>query len=185
VAITEESRHRLYERLDDVLGHEQATTLMEHLPPVGWADVATRADLEHQTLALKAELGQRFMEIDARFDRVDARFERIDARFERVDARFERVDSRFDSVDSRFDSFEGRFDSFEGRFDSFEGRVDARFDSAEGRLDEAVRGLRSEMTSMGGSLRAELHRELRVHTLAMMTYGVALAGLIFSAVRLT
>jgi hypothetical protein len=47
VAITEDSRHQLYQRLEHVMGRPQATTLMEHLPPVGWADVATKRDLEH------------------------------------------------------------------------------------------------------------------------------------------
>ncbi len=47
MAISEESRHRLYGRLEEVLGRESAATLMEHLPPVGWADVATRRDLDH------------------------------------------------------------------------------------------------------------------------------------------
>lgn len=47
MAITEASRYGLQQRLHDVLGDEEATTLMEHLPPVGWADVATRADLQH------------------------------------------------------------------------------------------------------------------------------------------
>jgi len=46
VAITEQNRHQLYQRLEEVLGREQAATLMEHLPPVGWADVATKRDLE-------------------------------------------------------------------------------------------------------------------------------------------
>jgi hypothetical protein len=46
MAITEENRHRLFQRLDQVLGPEEATTLMEHLPPVGWADVATKRDLD-------------------------------------------------------------------------------------------------------------------------------------------
>ena len=41
MAISEESRHHLYLPLKAVLGAEEATTLMEHLPPVGWADVAT------------------------------------------------------------------------------------------------------------------------------------------------
>ncbi|HEX9993639.1 MAG TPA: hypothetical protein VGB14_11990 [Acidimicrobiales bacterium] len=45
MAVTEASRYRLHQRLEEVLGPEQATTLMEHLPPVGWADVATKHDL--------------------------------------------------------------------------------------------------------------------------------------------
>jgi hypothetical protein len=58
VAVTEESRHRLYERLEEVLGPEQAATLMEHLPPVGWADVATRRDLDQleERLTLRMDL---------------------------------------------------------------------------------------------------------------------------------
>ena len=44
MAITEENRHSLYNRLEQVLGPEEATVLMEHLPPVGWADVATKSD---------------------------------------------------------------------------------------------------------------------------------------------
>ena len=43
--ITEESRHRMYQRLEQVLGPDEATALMEYLPPVGWADVATKQDL--------------------------------------------------------------------------------------------------------------------------------------------
>jgi len=45
MAVDERSRHELYRRLEEVLGPEAATTLIEHLPPVGWADVATRHDL--------------------------------------------------------------------------------------------------------------------------------------------
>jgi hypothetical protein len=72
MVIDERSRHRMYERLQQVLGEEEAATLMEHLPPVGWADVATKSDLaalrtelelkleslEHRLLAtFRAELG--------------------------------------------------------------------------------------------------------------------------------
>jgi hypothetical protein len=46
MAITEESRHELYQRLEEVLDAEHAATLMEHLPPVGWADVATKRDVD-------------------------------------------------------------------------------------------------------------------------------------------
>ena len=35
----------MYSHLEAVLGEEDAAMLMEHLPPVGWADVATKQDL--------------------------------------------------------------------------------------------------------------------------------------------
>jgi hypothetical protein len=62
MAITEKSRHELYQRLEKILGPEEATTLMEHLPPVGWADVATKADL-HQ---LETRLDLKFEALEAR-----------------------------------------------------------------------------------------------------------------------
>ena len=55
MAITEHSRHRMYQRLEEVLGHEEAAVLMEHLPPVGWADVATKRDLDHLADKLRGE----------------------------------------------------------------------------------------------------------------------------------
>ena len=56
MAITEKSRHELYQRLEKILGPDQATTLMEHLPPVGWADVATKDDLRHLEIRLDAKI---------------------------------------------------------------------------------------------------------------------------------
>jgi hypothetical protein len=56
MAITEEARHQLYLRLEAALGREEATTFMEHMPPVGWADVATKHDLEQQTLLTKRDI---------------------------------------------------------------------------------------------------------------------------------
>ena len=58
MAIDERSRHGLYLKLEQVLGPEEATTLMEHLPPVGWADVATKHDLEQLRVATKHDLGE-------------------------------------------------------------------------------------------------------------------------------
>jgi hypothetical protein len=46
MAIDERARHQLYLRLEEHLGAEAATTLMEHLPPTGWAEVATKRDLD-------------------------------------------------------------------------------------------------------------------------------------------
>lgn len=64
MAITEETRHHLYQRLGAVLGPEEASQLMEHLPPVGWADVATKHDLDH----LAEVLGMRIDHLEARME---------------------------------------------------------------------------------------------------------------------
>ncbi len=56
MTISEETRHQLRQRLDDVLGVDEAATLMAHLPPVGWADVATKRDLDHAVVELRGEL---------------------------------------------------------------------------------------------------------------------------------
>ena len=56
MALDERSRHRLYQRLEEALGPEAATTLMEHLPPAGWADVAMKRDLD----ALEQRMDLRF-----------------------------------------------------------------------------------------------------------------------------
>jgi len=46
MALDERARHELFLRLEEALGPESAETLMEMLPPVGWADVATKRDLD-------------------------------------------------------------------------------------------------------------------------------------------
>ena len=58
MAISEEARHRLYSRLEEVLGARDASTLMEHLPPVGWSDVATKRDLDHLAAELRVEIAR-------------------------------------------------------------------------------------------------------------------------------
>jgi hypothetical protein len=56
VAITEDERHELHQGLIEVLGRGRAKTLMEYLPPVGWADVATKRDLDHQSAVTRRDL---------------------------------------------------------------------------------------------------------------------------------
>jgi hypothetical protein len=56
LTISEQSRHALHTRLVEVLGEQEAVVLMEHLPPVGWADVATKRDLDHLAALTKRDL---------------------------------------------------------------------------------------------------------------------------------
>ena len=62
MTITNEDRYNLQKRANTVLGKKEGTTLMEMLPPVGWADVATKSDLaalssklDAQTAVLRSE----------------------------------------------------------------------------------------------------------------------------------
>jgi len=52
--IDERARREMYERLEVVLGARTADALMEHLPPVGWAEVATKSDLAAMRVDLEA-----------------------------------------------------------------------------------------------------------------------------------
>ncbi len=54
MALDERARHELFLRLEQALGPRSAETLMELLPPVGWADVATKRDLDALTDKLLA-----------------------------------------------------------------------------------------------------------------------------------
>jgi hypothetical protein len=53
--VDERRRHDLYTGLAEALGEEEADTLMAHLPPVGWADVATTSDVRTLGTELRAE----------------------------------------------------------------------------------------------------------------------------------
>jgi hypothetical protein len=80
MAVTEAARHDLHEGLIDTLGPERAATLMEHLPPVGWADVATK---EH---------------VDQRFDHLNEKFDqRLDHLNEKLDHLNEKLDRKIDA----------------------------------------------------------------------------------------
>ena len=50
MTITEASRFQMYTRLIETLGQEEASTMMEHLPPVGWANVVFTEDVRQSDL---------------------------------------------------------------------------------------------------------------------------------------
>jgi hypothetical protein len=57
MAVSESQRHELYARLEEVIGKEHAETIMSLLPPVGWADVATKSDLD----AMESRINERII----------------------------------------------------------------------------------------------------------------------------
>lgn len=84
MAIDERTRHELHQRLEDVLGSNEAATLMAHLPPSGWGDVVTRDYLDLAIQAQDARLEARFAQIDARFAQIDARLDQLHTKVDAV-----------------------------------------------------------------------------------------------------
>ena len=81
--VTEFERHQLFTWFEEHMGPERAKTMMDLVPPVGWADVATRRDLDH---------------LDAKIDALEAR---VDARINALEAR---LDARIDALEARLDA---------------------------------------------------------------------------------
>lgn len=78
MAISEKDRHDLFNRVEAVLGPQSAEAMMELLPPVGWADVATKHDLG----AIEERFDLRLAALEERFDlRLTALENRLGARF--------------------------------------------------------------------------------------------------------
>jgi hypothetical protein len=69
MTMTEARRTEMHIGFRESLGPRVADSLMEHLPPSGWADVARQS------------------EVNLRFEMVDRRFEEIDRRFDAIEAR--------------------------------------------------------------------------------------------------
>ena len=64
MAVDARARHRLYRRLEEVLGTEEAGTLMAQLPPVPVHELATKRDLEvlgHELTAKMEQLARRLV----------------------------------------------------------------------------------------------------------------------------
>ena len=57
MAIDERTRHEMYSGLEEKLGSPVADALMAHLPPVGWADVATKQDIAALEAVTRLEIG--------------------------------------------------------------------------------------------------------------------------------
>ena len=76
MSMTEARRTEMHIGLRESLGPRVADSLMEHLPPSGWGDVARQS------------------EVNLRFDMAQIQFEMIDRRFEEIDRRLDAIEAR-------------------------------------------------------------------------------------------
>ena len=53
---TDDDRRRLYDALEQSIGHDPAAILMAHLPPVGWVELATKGDIAELRGEVRSQL---------------------------------------------------------------------------------------------------------------------------------
>ena len=180
MAITEDQRHDLFEGLIRVLGREKATTLMEHLPPVGWADVATKRDLDHQASVfrrdLEIETGKLRAEMHAGF--TDLRTElRAEMHTGFTDLRTElRAEMHATSTSLRTETADLRTETADLRAETADLRTD---------METGFAGLRAEMANLEARVERGLREQARTFFLGMLAANATLAGLAFGAAHLT
>lgn len=113
MAVDERSRRILCGRLEEVLGVAEATTLIDHLPPTGWGEVATKRDLDDLAHVMKRDLDDLAQATKRDLDELAQATKRdLDGVEQRLGARIDgleqRTDARFDQVDARFDLMEAK-----------------------------------------------------------------------------
>jgi hypothetical protein len=62
---TDNDRRILHSAFEEACGPRPAEILMEHLPPAGWRDLATRRDVESASLLLRADMNTEFAKVRA------------------------------------------------------------------------------------------------------------------------
>ncbi len=87
MAITEASRLEMHLGLREVLGDSVADIVMEHLPPGGWRDVASKADIHGSTDSLRTEFRTEMASLRAE---VESAIASIKADLARLEKRLDR-----------------------------------------------------------------------------------------------
>ena len=72
--VDDRTRSDLHRKLEAVLGRKEADSLMAHLPPVTWNEVATKDDLDTLATTLRAEMHAGFTELRSEMQALRADF---------------------------------------------------------------------------------------------------------------
>jgi hypothetical protein len=105
MAVDEHSRRAMRSRLEEVLGEEHATTLMEYLPP---EEVATKRDLE----GLEERLTLRFSGVEGRMDWLSGRMDGLSGRMDGLERNMIAMEQRLNErIDLKTESLENRLHS--------------------------------------------------------------------------
>lgn len=72
MSVSESQRHQVFQWFEEAMGPERAAVIMDMLPPVGWADLATKDDVRLLGVELRSEMAR----FEGRMDHALARLQR-------------------------------------------------------------------------------------------------------------
>ena len=168
MTITEAARHLMHDSFISQHGEEVAAVIMEHLPPLGWSDVArssdvgaVRFDMDREFLVLRSDMNREFAAVRSDMDR-----------------EFAAVRSEIATLRSDMDR----------EFLALRSDMDREFAAVRSEMAAGFAAVRSEMAVGFAELRAEMHREnvklmkfmvLTLGTMQAIGIGSLLAGMKF------
>ena len=114
--ISEKVRWALMRRLIEVLGEEEAETLMESLPPVVWTQLATKDDLAALEERLRAEMNGQFALLRGEFAELKGEFAELKGEFAELKGEFAELRGEFAEFKGEFAEFKGEFAESKGEF---------------------------------------------------------------------
>ena len=151
------STQRLCDALVATLGEQEAAILMEHLPPVGWADVATKTDLEHLRVATKADIDGHRAETRAEFEQLRLTT-KADIEHLRIATKAEfdglRAANKADIIELKADFTElrGEFNGLRAEFEHLRTETNSGFRELHAVIDARTDLLRSEIAATAATL---------------------------------
>lgn len=151
MAVAEKARNELFKSARGTWGEGVAMTLMDYLPPGGWENIATKADIERlrtEDLALlRADMDHGFTRLDGK---IDAVAERLDGK---VDTVTERLDGKIDTVTERLD---GKIDLLSERLVSLDQKVDHLGEQLNNKIDHLGERLDNKVDHFAETLTVRL-----------------------------
>ncbi|MEO6629355.1 MAG: hypothetical protein ABIP03_12400 [Aquihabitans sp.] len=191
VAPTELERHNLITGLEEALGPERTFILMAYLPPVGWADVATKQDLEHlhQVLALDIAVSEERIRAEMAELGGSLRAEMAELRGSlRVEMAELRTDLTAEMSGLRADltgEMSGLRADLTGEMSGLGADLTGEMSGLRADLTREMSGLRADLTGSFTDFRNEIHADRRtaqrqlifVLVVALVSMVVALSGL--------
>ncbi len=172
LAMTEQERFALHNKLTETIGSEVANTLMEHLPPLAWDQIATKEDLNIRFGALDGQIGAIQTEIKGVQHQIDAqgtalRCEMSELRGDlHTDISKLRSEVSSDIGTLRSDMNEFRtdmttqFGQFRSELQGELGQFRAEINSDIGTLRSDMSEFRTDMTTQFGQFQSDLQGEL-------------------------